>query len=375
VTASRPTLSAAIIVRDEATHLDSCLSTLRDVVDEIVVVDTGSVDDSAAVAKRHGASVWHEPWRADFSAARNRALDRASGDWILYIDADERLIPSDPPALRHCLETDHRHAGWRVPFVPRVGWTPYRELRLWRHDDTVRFTGSIHESVTSGIEALAARDGLVIGHLDGVTIQHLGYEGDQNAKHGRNEPMLRAALAEYPGRSFLYDHLARTYEALGEDERARETWRAGIDMTRLRPGDDPDDRLLWIDLIIHVMGRGDPDGDLDVLLDEACARYEDLPPVQLAVACHELDHGEPGKAAQRFERLASVDAAAAVETESAYDGRIFGEWAWNGLGLARIALGDTAGAADAFRHAEACNPDEPAYAARHRLAEARAAAH
>jgi cytochrome c-type biogenesis protein CcmH/NrfG len=64
-----------------------------------------------------------------------------------------------------------------------------------------------------------------------------------------------------------------------------------------------------------------------------------------------------------------------METESAYDGRIFGEWAWNGLGLARIALGDTAGAADAFRHAEACNPDEPAYAARHRLAEARAAAH
>src|SRR4029077_18021100 len=97
-------LSAAIIVKDEADHLDACLSSLHGLVDEIVVVDTGSTDGSVAVAERHGAVVAHEPWRGDFSAPRNRSLDLATGDWILYIDADER-VRGDVARARAFLDT------------------------------------------------------------------------------------------------------------------------------------------------------------------------------------------------------------------------------------------------------------------------------
>ena len=83
-------LSAAIIVKDEAEHLDACLASLRGLTDEIVVVDLGSTDDSAAVARAHGATVVHEPWQGDVATPRNRGLDLATGDWVLFIDADER---------------------------------------------------------------------------------------------------------------------------------------------------------------------------------------------------------------------------------------------------------------------------------------------
>src|SRR5262245_1489579 len=84
-------ISAAMIVRDEEAYLDDCLKSIVDEVDEIVIVDTGSRDRTCDIARRYGARLFDLPWTGDFAAARNHALDRASGDWILYIDADERL--------------------------------------------------------------------------------------------------------------------------------------------------------------------------------------------------------------------------------------------------------------------------------------------
>ena len=126
-------LSAALIVRDEAAHLEACLASIDGLVDEVVVVDTGSTDGTAALARSLGATVDEIEWRHDFAAARNRSLDLAGGDWILYVDADERVRPGDHGGVRRWLAAAERCAAARVRFVPRVGWTPYREFRLWRH--------------------------------------------------------------------------------------------------------------------------------------------------------------------------------------------------------------------------------------------------
>src|SRR3981081_780037 len=129
-------LSAAIIVKDEADHLDGCLASLRGLTDEIVVVDTGSTDGSVAVAQGHGAVGGHEPWQGDFATPRNRGLDLATGDWSLYVDADERVF-GDFDAVRAHLDRAHDCVAFRVRFVPKVGWTPFREFRLWRNRDDV----------------------------------------------------------------------------------------------------------------------------------------------------------------------------------------------------------------------------------------------
>jgi len=366
-------LSATLIVRDEAAHLDACLTSLHRLVDEIVVIDTGSTDASVRVAHAHGAVVAHEPWREDFSAPRNRALDLATGDWILYVDADER-VHADVADVRAQLATADDHVAYRVRFVPRVNWTPYREYRLWRHRPDVRFVGAIHETMLPALTTVARREHLVIGDLDALTIDHLGYEGDQADKHARNEPMLRAALEAQPDRIYLYDHLARIYEDVGDDKRARDTWRRGIAVARARDTDHPDDRLVYTNLVVHLVVREDPEGDADVVLAEARERYPDSPALEFAVALREYAAGDASGAATRFERLVSQDPTEPADTITSFDGRIFGEWAWHGLGLCRFASRDFTGAAAAFRIAEAADPSNAAYRTRRRLAEARAAA-
>jgi glycosyltransferase involved in cell wall biosynthesis len=370
-------LSAAIIVRDEAEFLDGCLASLEALVDEIVVVDTGSSDSSVDVARRHGAVIGQEPWQADFSAPRNRSLDLASGEWILYIDADERVRAGDHARVRDLLAAATDHVAFRVRFVPRVNWTPYREFRLWRHRPDIRFAGAIHETMLPAIERVARRDGLQIADLDttlpgGLTIDHFGYEGDQRHKHIRNEPMLREAIAAAPDRVYLYDHLARIYEDLGNDELARATWHAGMDVARARSTHHPDDRLLWINLLVHAVSRDDPDGEVAALLDESMAELPGNPAAEFAAATHEFATSHPAAATRRLERLIEMDLDDIVATGSAYDERIFGEWAWNALGLARFALGDNEGASEAFARAEEHDPSNDAYRTRRRLAQARA---
>ena len=365
-------LSAAIIVRDEAEHLDSCLASLRGLVDEIVVVDTGSVDDSVEVARSHGAIVGHERWRGDFATPRNRSLDLCTGEWILYIDADERVRAGDNEERRALLGAAVERAALRVLFVPRVGWTPYLEYRLWRHRPGVRFSGRMHESIVPAIHAVAEREGLSVGVSDVITIDHLGYEGDQRHKHARDEPILLAALAEHPERIFYYDHLARIYQAQGRDGEARSMWMRGIAIARERRHEEPDDRLLWINLITHEFVRGQLEGGLGGIVEEALQRFPGVPALELAAAQVEFVAGDARRALPRVEWLTSLSMAQVVATGSAYDERVLGEWALNLLGLCRFALADWAGAADAFARAQATAPEVPDYAARRRLAQARA---
>ncbi|MBK7632424.1 MAG: glycosyltransferase family 2 protein [Ignavibacteriales bacterium] len=88
-----PTLSLSMIVKNEERHLARCLSSVKDVVDEIVIVDTGSTDNTIEIAESFNAKIFHFDWVNDFSAARNFALTKCIGNWILYLDADEENEP------------------------------------------------------------------------------------------------------------------------------------------------------------------------------------------------------------------------------------------------------------------------------------------
>lgn len=193
-----------MIVRDEARCIARCLQSARPHVDRMIVLDTGSVDDTVAIARAAGAEVAHFTWVDDFAAARNAALELSDADWNLVLDADEWLAGGeavladlgDIPFLGE-LRVESRFEG---PAGPETGlsWIP----RLLPRG--VRYEGRIHEQPVSALPR--RRLPLAVGHD--------GYEAAQRLKKaGRNEALLRAELAAAPHDPYLLFQLGRELQA------------------------------------------------------------------------------------------------------------------------------------------------------------------
>lgn len=203
-------IALVMIVRDEARCLQRCLDSARDWVDEICVLDTGSVDDSPAIAARLGARVAHAAWCDDFSAARNTALDLTRADWRLVLDADEwirggaeclAVLRAQPP--RHLGLVQVRSVCDAAPGEQQraSSWLP----RVLPHG--ARYTGRVHEQPAS----MWPRR-----RLD-LCVEHDGYLTEQLArKRGRNRPLLDCALNERPDDAYLLYQSGKDHELAAE---------------------------------------------------------------------------------------------------------------------------------------------------------------
>ena len=220
-----PTLSACLIVRNESLVLERCLASLAGVVDEIVVVDTGSTDATPEIAADFGARICRHAWQDDFAAARNVGLDAATGDWILVVDADEYLEAGTRHQIRAAID---RPDADGVLVIVRNLLAPDDLIqsadslivRLFRRRDDVRFAGIIHEEVTA---AITRRGGRIVGSP--IVIIHDGYASDTTQGSGtraeRNLPLLLRAAADAPQDAYLQFHLGATYQHLGRHADAR----------------------------------------------------------------------------------------------------------------------------------------------------------
>jgi tetratricopeptide (TPR) repeat protein len=200
VEASRraPRLGACLIVRDESAVLDACLQSLSG-FDEITVIDTGSTDDTVAIAERHGAVVGHATWTDDFAAARNVSLERSTADWVLVIDADERLIGGHE-AVRASIDRQGFAGVVLCPVIdnedPDDGHaTLHRGARLFARTPGRHYEGIIHEQVceSSGAEPLNWQ-------IDGWSLYHVGY-ANQVRQHRRKSHRNAQLLARWQAAS------------------------------------------------------------------------------------------------------------------------------------------------------------------------------
>jgi hypothetical protein len=211
-----------MIVRDEAARLVACLDSVSGTVDEIVIVDTGSTDDTVELARARGARVVSCAWRDDFGAARNESLRHARGDWALVLDADERLALGAPTVREAVAATSADGLDCRVVSVLPPG-EPSPTIaawycRLFRRRDGVRFEGRVHEQVAPSILEAGGR----IARCP-VNIMHLGYATPSAAKVARNLRLLRQQLVERPGHAFTLLSLGLTLSTAGE-------WREASDV-------------------------------------------------------------------------------------------------------------------------------------------------
>lgn len=365
---SPQTLSAAMIVRDEACHLRACLESLRGVVDEIVVVDTGSVDDSVDIAEEYGVKVVHHPWGDDFSEARNVSLDHASGDWVLYIDADERLTDVDRVDLPGLLD-DPDVVAYRLWLSPVSTASAYREYRLWRNDRRIRFDGVIHERVVPAIHRVAEEDSKRVD-LAELRLLHVGYEGDQTAKHKRNLPLLRRQVEADPSNLFARHHLSRVLDGLGDPDGAEKVLADTVDFARRMPAADPLASLAYVDLIRLRARRGEDTTDL---VEEAFAAFPRNLVVAWTYARSLMAKRRYSQALQVLQGIIDLASQPAEPGDPAYDLRLLAEMPWDAVGFCKFRLGDYAGAAHAYGRAATLCPTDPGFKAKQVAAAARAA--
>ncbi|MDP4099416.1 glycosyltransferase [Paenibacillus sp. P96] len=187
-------LSLCMIVKNEEKWLPQCLESIKDVVDEIIIVDTGSTDRTKEIASEYGAVIFDYEWNDSFADARNYGLEQAKGEWILWLDADEQVDPEEREHLRDVLSHPECYFG-RIKVVNYYGTYPIsydrshimNQYRLFRNDPKLRFTGAIHEQLN--IESLDLTASSVL-KLPAV-LHHHGYLEDAVTEKGKKERNLR----------------------------------------------------------------------------------------------------------------------------------------------------------------------------------------
>ncbi len=351
-----------MIVRNEEKFLGGCLESIKDIVDEIVIVDTGSDDGTKEIAREYGARVFDFTWNGDFSAARNEALNHCLGEWILYIDADERLRPADKSYVNEIL-SDSGKVAYTLLFYPIVGYTAYREYRIFRNDPRIRFEGVIHESMVSPIFNVARENGLEIGESD-LVIDHLGYEGDLTHKHERNVSLLRDQIKNDPGRIYLRWQLGAALKGLGDMVGAEMVWMEAIDIIRKKGTAGPEDSHPYYDMIrlLHESGR-----DFSDLLSESLILFPDNHLITWTRAMTLMHDHQFEDAVPLFESLASIDPGSVDGDMLAYNARIFDELSYEPLAACYFKLGRLAESEKYYTLALRCEPENQEYQIKHKF--------
>ena len=217
------TVSATLIVRNESATLARCLRSIRDAVDEIVVVDTGSDDDTRDIAGQYAEHVFDFPWRDDFAAARQFALERATGDWVFWLDADDVVCGAERirPGLA-ALAAGVGQVYWRY----RVGWDErgkvtceYWRERCVRNDGSARWQGRIHEVLVASGE---------ICYVPEVVVEHRPPTGRNNL--ARNIAIMETVRRDEGESPRLLFYLGRDYAQAGETDRALQTLRRYVEI-------------------------------------------------------------------------------------------------------------------------------------------------
>lgn len=230
-------LSQCMIVKNEEKNIEKALSWGNDIVYEKIVVDTGSTDRTVELAEAMGAKVYHFQWIDDFSAAKNFAIGKATGDWIAFLDADEYFPPKDAANL--------------MPLLTKLDKTPYYvmmtswmqigpdekifaggvQTRIFKRLPGLKYQSRIHEELTLNGENIV---NYTVDASEELAIFHTGYDpntSQDRQKGERNARLILMDLEEHPGNYNMMGYLGDSYYSTGNDEeKAIEWYRKAIDL-------------------------------------------------------------------------------------------------------------------------------------------------
>ena len=228
-------LSLCVICKDEELKIKRCIQSVMGIVDEIIVVDTGSSDKTILRAKEEGAIVYNYMWENNFSTARNYAIEKATGDWIIFLDADEycseECVKYIRPVILDCIKS-----SVDLPYIQFInlgdnGVTDVmKHIRIFKRTKEIFYEGKIHEKLMHKNRRLRGIDA-----SDKITILHDGYtkqEIKNKDKINRNIKMLEEELEDDYSDSDAHFYLVECYEVLNEQEKVLKHLLAAINYNR-----------------------------------------------------------------------------------------------------------------------------------------------
>lgn len=290
-------LSLCMIVRDNEDIIEECLTSIRPWVDEMIIVDTGSKDATPAIAERLGAKVSSFEWIDDFSAARNASFDRASGEWIFWMDSDDVIDESSGRKLRQL--ADGEHDDNVLGYVMQVHCpgeagaeggdvTVVDHVKLIRNRPDLRFEGRIHEQILASMRR-------VNGEVDWtdifVTHKHGSVSpADRSRKHQRDLRILKQDLQDRPDHPFVLFNLGMTYADMEQPGDAIEYLRRSISVANPDESHLPKANALLAACLLQTKQTS----EAVAVCERACRAFPDDAELQFrhALALHQTGQSE-----------------------------------------------------------------------------------
>ena len=340
-------LSLSMIVRDEAERLAACLRSVQGFVDEMVVVDTGSSDDTVAIAEGLGATVHRIDWPGDFAPARNQALQWVSGDWVLVLDADEQLRPEAREPLRQLMEQPELLLVNLLRQELGSLQSPYSNVsRLFRRHPAIRWSRAYHSLVDDSVAELLQREPhWRIADCSTPALLHDGYRPEllsAGNKAARLRSAMEAELLARPDDPYACAKLGSLEVAEGQAQRGIELLRRGLQ--HCPAGAHPE----RYELLLHLaMAEAEREPAAAIALYRQALVTPLAPRLTLAarlnLAALLLNQGQLEDAEELCRQATTVAPEIGL--------------GWFNLGVIRRRRGDLAGALEAYRQAAALSPD------------------
>jgi tetratricopeptide (TPR) repeat protein len=227
-----------MIVKNEEELLPRCLDSAKVLADEIIIVDTGSTDNTVSIAERYGTRCYSFEWQNDFSAVRNYSLQYARGEWILVLDADEWLTPENTEKIKRLTQTA-KGIAFYLNFRSRIRSSAAGDYvitahpRLFKNGLNIRFSGRIHEHITDSVHTA----GGTIKPTD-IFVEHEGYSDERmlnRKKIERNIVILKRELQESPENGMIYFYLGECYSLLEQWSEALQWYEEGARKKTIPP--------------------------------------------------------------------------------------------------------------------------------------------
>ena len=336
-----------MIVKNEAATLPRCLGSVQGWVDEIVVLDTGSTDDTITIAEGWGAQVPTFRWCDDFAVARNEALKAVQGDWVLVLDADEVLVPEIGPQLRQAIDQPDYLVINLMREEVGAQQSPYSLMsRLFRRHPDIYFARPYHALIDDSVAALREREShWQIGYLPDVAIRHDGYQPEaiaQGHKQQRAQAAMESFLAQNPQDAYVCSKLGALYVQMGRPQE-------GVALLQRGLSTQPQDAATLYELHYHLGTTFGALGQTAVAQQHYQVALQQSLPDLLKIGAYNnwanllLAQGNLAEARRWYERLVKIQPTLAL--------------AHYNLGLTLRAMGDLPGAIAAYQQALQLNPN------------------